>query len=1196
MSDPTSANYVFLPWVRQGAASGIQTPDSLSENQAGVVSVPVKLRVNNTDDIDRQVRLYGPGDVTGLDPQQVVRTEPRHLAMDFEPNYFPAIEFDRPDFPWLFTPAKADAAGRLRPWLCLVVVRKQEGVTLRVDRNLPLPVLEIKAPARPEGELPDLSESWAWVHAQVAGSQRNATSLKASLAGDPTLTVSRLLCPRRLDPATEYLACLVPAFELGRRAGLGLPIQPAVEQRLEPAWASGTQSPPQVTLPVYFHWEFRTGAGGDFEALVGLLEARDMPPEVGRRRMDISQPGFKILPPLPPGTMLELEGALRVPDAPTAEWPERTRTRFQAELKMVLDAPWEAMKQENKEPLVAPPIYGGWQAARHTVEISPPPPVSTPWLDELNLDPRHRAVAALGTQVVQTQQEQLMASAWEQLGEIERINQMRRQAQLSRAVNTVYHAKHFTRFSEESLLKVVASAQSRVVLTTTNTNARATTRMLLSTRISQSAIPSRAVSAPLRRLTSPRGPISTRFLTVGAPPISIVAQFNAATPVQPEKKEAGMVTINQVSSLMPGGGRPDLFFEETSRALNTTTQFNKFRIAAEGDVTTLLKPIISHTTEPDSPDAQAFRQAAQAHQDYLVHQVFMSFWQDFKFVFSGGNGIIYAVDQQGRLLFYRDVNQDGTGEIPSLSVISQSGWQDFKFVFSGGNGIIYAVDQQGRLLFYRDTNQDGTGDVANPSVIGQGGWQRFKFVFGGGNGIIYAVDQGEGFLTRLLFYRDTNQDGTGDVANPSVISQGNWGFRRSVFSGGNGIIYSLADITVAQIKSPLLFQLDRNQDGTGEVTEPSIISQDEWKFFKFVFSGGNGTIYAVGDGGKLLFTRDHTQNGTGIVRFPTAIGPGKKIFSASPMNLSDTKDKLLQSVNPETTINARVKASLIIARGAEQTGDPLEPILDAPDFPQPMYEALRDLSQDFLFPGLEHVPPNTITLLKTNPTFVESFLVGLNAEMSSELLWRNYPTDQRGTYFRRFWDRSAGDDQFDIEKISKWGDRELGKNARAGGKLVLLLRGELLRRYPNSVIYAVAAVRKDGQLNLSSPPVERHPVFRGTLKPDVTFLGFDLKCEDAIADPGWFFVIQEQPTEPRFGLDAADFDEPLPAPTKNNLSWRHLAKTEDELKALAHASVKTVLPDIDKAKWGRNSAHQAYITLQRPVRIAIHAREMIKHC
>src|SRR5215218_100753 len=170
MAGPTSANYVFLPWVRQGAASGIQTPD-MSANQAGVASVPVKLRVNNTDDIDRRVRLYGPGDVTGIDPQQVIRTEPRHLSTDFEPNYFPAIEFDRPDFPWLFTPAKADDANKLRPWLCLIVVKKQDGVSIRFDRNLPLPVLEIKSPARPDQELPDLSESWAWAHTQIAGTQ-----------------------------------------------------------------------------------------------------------------------------------------------------------------------------------------------------------------------------------------------------------------------------------------------------------------------------------------------------------------------------------------------------------------------------------------------------------------------------------------------------------------------------------------------------------------------------------------------------------------------------------------------------------------------------------------------------------------------------------------------------------------------------------------------------------------------------------------------------------------------------------------------------------------------------------------------------------------------------------------------------------------------------------------------------------------
>jgi hypothetical protein len=58
----------------------------------------------------------------------------------------------------------------------------------------------------------------------------------------------------------------------------------------------------------------------------------------------------------------------------------------------------------------------------------------------------------------------------------------------------------------------------------------------------------------------------------------------------------------------------------------------------------------------------------------------------------------------------------------------------------GGDGIIYAVNGQGQLLFYRDHNRDGTGDVHTPSVIGLGGWQVFRHLFSGGpDGSLYAV-------------------------------------------------------------------------------------------------------------------------------------------------------------------------------------------------------------------------------------------------------------------------------------------------------------------------------------------------------------------------------------------------------------------------------------------------------------------------
>ena len=65
---------------------------------------------------------------------------------------------------------------------------------------------------------------------------------------------------------------------------------------------------------------------------------------------------------------------------------------------------------------------------------------------------------------------------------------------------------------------------------------------------------------------------------------------------------------------------------------------------------------------------------------------------------------------------------------------------------------------------------------------------------------------------------------------------------------------------------------------------------------------------------------------------------------------------------------------------------------------------LRDINKELLIPNLQLIPPNTISLLETNPKFIESYMVGLNHEMGRELLWREYPTDLRGSYFRQFWE------------------------------------------------------------------------------------------------------------------------------------------------------------------------------------------------
>ena len=125
-----TANLSFLPWVRQGAAGAIAAVDTLGPKQPAVADVSVTLKVNADQLPAVPLRLRGPADVVGIDRHQVVRTDPRPDTSDFEPNCFPSIEFDRADFPWLFTPARANTNGQLRPWLCLVVVRQQDGVQL----------------------------------------------------------------------------------------------------------------------------------------------------------------------------------------------------------------------------------------------------------------------------------------------------------------------------------------------------------------------------------------------------------------------------------------------------------------------------------------------------------------------------------------------------------------------------------------------------------------------------------------------------------------------------------------------------------------------------------------------------------------------------------------------------------------------------------------------------------------------------------------------------------------------------------------------------------------------------------------------------------------------------------------------------------------------------------------------------------
>ncbi len=338
----SNTHYYFIPSVRRGLAAAIKKG---ARGGARRAQIDVLLRVTarrkgaqgeDSDNIAQALQLYGPGDILGFHDRIVARHHPEHDVGDFEPNYFPSIEFADVDFAWRFTADKArDQTGQLTPWVTLVVlvsepqgdIQAEFATGPEVDKNLP-PNILVSRPA-----LPELKQAWRWAHVHITEGSGKKNELESVLRDQPEDAVCRLLCARRLAPKTRYAAFVVPTFKLGVLAGLGYDLDPDVSA-LDPAWlgdSSDERLPyyladgDRLTLPYYYRWEFSTGLRGDFEHLVRLLERRSLS-GLGVRDIDCQHPGFGVRgvnpagPGAPESHYLGMEGALQSLDTQYTEW------------------------------------------------------------------------------------------------------------------------------------------------------------------------------------------------------------------------------------------------------------------------------------------------------------------------------------------------------------------------------------------------------------------------------------------------------------------------------------------------------------------------------------------------------------------------------------------------------------------------------------------------------------------------------------------------------------------------------------------------------------------------------------------------------------------------------------------------------------------------------------------------------------
>lgn len=364
-----------------------------------------------------------------------------------------------------------------------------------------------------------------------------------------------------------------------------------------------------------------------------------------------------------------------------------------------------------------------------------------------------------------------------------------------------------------------------------------------------------------------------------------------------------------------------------------------------------------------------------------------------------------------------------------------------------------------------------------------------------------------------------------------------------------------------------------------------------------------GTL-SVGSGFGLRRTREVSL----------AFRPGmtaRRGLRAAPPALDMAKAGL----DPAPPLAARLKARVTVPpRVFRDTDFPGRHLVE-PVFDRTGYRMLRGLSADAVMPGINAVEINSVGLARINAAFVEAFLVGMNAEMAREMLWREFPGLLSGTYFRRFWDTPAMED--DIAPIAKWDDAPLGQHqqgAALGGTTVLVVKAEVFQRYPEIEVYASAAAWDDRGFRFEprengQPVKSQAPIFGGWLDRRTAFYAFDIPLAEMKGttefmgpDPGWFFVFEQARSGVQFGLDAPGDDRPQSPATWQEADWAHAIDPPDGSGDATHLSIASVpasgnlklaADQAGRATWGRSAAEQAQILFQQPMRVLMHASGML---
>ena len=943
------ATYTFLPWLRQGIANQITgttgsratIPIDLTVEGKGVGDNPTQ-----TGLISKDIQVYGPGDVVGIDPKAIVKIEPRNWITNFEPNYLPYIEFYGEGFPWQYSPMPNPTSDhRLTPWLALIILKEDEFGDGKNIKDRPLPFIKLKANAK----LQKSDQLWAWAHVHVNESliegEDNfkstdnaaiASKLDSLISKNPDLAYSRILCPRKLEEKVAYHAFLVPTFETGRQAGLGQNPEGIAFDLA--AWDSAKVAGGNHEMPYYHRWYFRTGTIGDFEYLVRLLEPKVVDSRVGIRDMDVQDPGANLRGLREePGVaeneklhgILKLGGALKIPDVAynEEEFDDVEKYRNWATLNNPYPHPFQSniaafinLSDNYKEET------SGTDNTAETVNsnagIEEVEPSATP------IDPAEEGIIY----DIKNNPDPLITAPlygqWHAL-----TQRLLKDRDNTTDVNPNDNWVHDLNLDPR--WRVAAGFGTKVVQENQENYMEAAWKQVgevleANKKIKQAQLARAAARIwYLRHLTPLKNKRKGKWL-------------NLTAPVHTRILSQGLTVINEEI-------KSDITTVIKEEASGTTAVF-KQKIK-NGVATTIRQEIKSETTT-------VYYQKKESILTPAVTSV----------------NLRKVLRSRGKLA--RRFTFDDNVNLDNLTVRINEG------EVSAAPPKVPPTGMQ---------TPNDLVDIAKPFELPDfvlDGLEKYPWLKWIPLILVLII------ILLLIFF---------PIANALI-------FVLLAVSAGLVYLYRQLNLWTSQIQNAQNI-LEENQtvdaiDALPKSPDFRISTPDE----NFVPSTGTT------DSNEAILFKAALKENIQVIETTSRLG---QVLERPKLNIELVNEAIYQNLEPNKTIKEWTFSGVRIPAFIQfQMREQFSEAMAYPKFDLPMYKPLANHSSELFLPNINFISQNSISILETNQKFIESYMVGLNHEFARELLWREYPTDQRGSYFRQFWEVSGFMDIQPLERTA----------------------------------------------------------------------------------------------------------------------------------------------------------------------------------